>query len=174
MQYSIRIREQLSQVELDGPGEDGRRQLAIDGQTRNVQLSPSGPHQLRIVEDQLATNVHAFSCPEGTWVWANGRSRLVQNGTTRRRASSGDRDAGPRTVTPAMPAVVTEVLVKVGDQVNKNQALVVVSAMKMEMTLTAPHDGTVQAVNTEQGAKVSPGDVLVEIEAAETASDENE
>ncbi len=174
MQYSVQIGEQQSQVQLDGPDSDGQSQITIDEQSRSVQLHSAGPHQLRIVEGQHATNLYAYRGPEGTWVWADGRSRFVQDGATRRRAGGSDRDAGPRTVTPAMPAVVTEVLVKVGDQVQKKQPLVVVSAMKMEMTLTAPHNGTVRAVNTEQGAKVSPGDVLVEVEAAEASANEKE
>jgi biotin carboxyl carrier protein len=50
-------------------------------------------------------------------------------------------------------------------EVVKGEALVVVSAMKMEMTLVAPYSGTVRAVNTQVGAQVSPGEILVEIEA---------
>ena len=65
-----------------------------------------------------------------------------------------------------MPAVVQNVLVEVDQVVDKGQPLVVVSAMKMESTLVAPYPGTVAAVNTEVGAKVNPGDILVEIEAA--------
>ena len=60
-----------------------------------------------------------------------------------------------------------------GDRVRKGQGLVVVSAMKMEMTLSAPYAGTVTLVSTEAGAKVSPGEILVEIEPeAEDASHE--
>ena len=71
-----------------------------------------------------------------------------------------------------MPAVVQDVLVAVGDEVEKGQKLVVVSAMKMESTLVAPYAGTVAAVNTEVGAKANPGDVLVEIEAADEGGDD--
>ena len=62
------------------------------------------------------------------------------------------------------PASVVRVLVEVGREVVKGQGLVVVSAMKMEMTLVAPYSGTVKAVNTLVGAQVSPGEILVEIE----------
>jgi len=59
------------------------------------------------------------------------------------------------------------VLVEKGQEVVKGQGLVVVSAMKMEMTLAAPYSGTVRAVNTQVGAQVSPGEILVEIEACQ-------
>jgi biotin carboxyl carrier protein len=36
----------------------------------------------------------------------------------------------------------------------------------MELTLVAPHAGTVTAIRTDVGAKVNPGEVLVEIAEA--------
>ncbi len=62
---------------------------------------------------------------------------------------------------PTTPAVVVRVLVAPGDRVVWGQAVVVVSAMKMETTLCAPRDGVVQEVHATVGARVRPGDVLV-------------
>jgi biotin carboxyl carrier protein len=70
-----------------------------------------------------------------------------------------------REVTPPTPAAVVRVLVEEGQKVVKGQGLVVVSAMKMEITLSAPYSGIVRAVNTNVGDQVKPGDILVEIEA---------
>lgn len=70
-------------------------------------------------------------------------------------------------ISPLTPSVVVKVLVEVGDVVLKGQPLVVVSAMKMETTLKAPYKGRVKKVNIEAGAKVNPGDVLVDIEPLE-------
>jgi len=58
------------------------------------------------------------------------------------------------------------VMAEVGQQVAKDDGLVVVSAMKMEFTLTAPYAGEVTAVNTKVGDKANPGDILVEIAPA--------
>ena len=66
-------------------------------------------------------------------------------------------------VTPPTPATVIRLMAEVGQEVEKGQPLVVVSAMKMETTLAAPYEGVVKAINTEAGARVSPGDILVEI-----------
>ncbi len=64
-----------------------------------------------------------------------------------------------------MPSVVAAVLVEVGAPVERGQPLLVVSAMKMESTLAAPVAGRVASVRTRVGARVRPGDVLVEIES---------
>jgi biotin carboxyl carrier protein len=66
-----------------------------------------------------------------------------------------------------MPAVVVRILVAEGDLVKAGQGLVVVSAMKMEAVLAAPHGGLVKRINTTLEAKVAPGDILVEIEEGE-------
>jgi biotin carboxyl carrier protein len=67
-------------------------------------------------------------------------------------------------VASPMPAMVISVLTEVGDKVIKGQGLVIVSAMKMETTLFAPFDGTVSKVNTKEGDKVMPADILVDID----------
>jgi acetyl-CoA/propionyl-CoA carboxylase biotin carboxyl carrier protein len=63
-----------------------------------------------------------------------------------------------------MPGTVIAVSADVGDVVTKGQAIVVVEAMKMEHTLTAPFDGTVTAVHAAAGATVALDQLLVVIE----------
>ena len=78
----------------------------------------------------------------------------------------------PQNVTPPMPSVVVKVLVENGDAVTKGQGLVIVSAMKMETTLNAPYDGVVTGIHAEEGGKVMPGDILVDVKKNDD-SDEN-
>mgnify|MGYP001079832476 CR=1 FL=1 len=62
-----------------------------------------------------------------------------------------------------MPGKVVSVRVKDGDKVTKGQALVVLSAMKMETVVTAPMDGTVKRVATHEKEDLAAGDLLLEI-----------
>jgi acetyl-CoA carboxylase biotin carboxylase subunit len=62
-----------------------------------------------------------------------------------------------------MPGKIIKVLVKDGDVVTAGQSLLVMEAMKMEHTLTAPHDGTVSALRAEPGLQVDGGAVLAVI-----------
>ena len=66
-----------------------------------------------------------------------------------------------------MPGSVLAVKVAVGDEVAEGDVLVVVESMKMEMTLTAPHDATVSEVRVAEGDQVKQGQSLVELEAKE-------
>jgi acetyl/propionyl-CoA carboxylase alpha subunit len=69
-------------------------------------------------------------------------------------------EATDRIVTP-MPGKVVQLLVKPGDKVRRGQALAVLEAMKMEHTLTAPADETVESVGVSAGDQVAEGTVVV-------------
>lgn len=84
-------------------------------------------------------------------------------------------DAVPRFVDPAdvvaegsllapMPAAVTDVKVADGDRVSKGDAVVVLEAMKMQHTITAPADGVVSGLAVTVGQQVEAGAVLAVIE----------
>jgi biotin carboxyl carrier protein len=63
-----------------------------------------------------------------------------------------------------MPGTVIRLLVKAGESVRARQPLVVLEAMKMETPLTSPYDAVVRAVHVEEGAAVTAGALLVELE----------
>jgi biotin carboxyl carrier protein len=63
-----------------------------------------------------------------------------------------------------MPGKVIEVLVGEGATVEENARLVVMEAMKMELTIRAPHAGRVKRLPVGVGQLVDAGTVLVEIE----------
>ncbi len=65
-----------------------------------------------------------------------------------------------RIVAP-MPGKVIQVAVKAGQSVRRGEPLVILEAMKMEHTLSAPHDATVEAVDVVLGDQISEGAVLV-------------
>jgi len=66
-----------------------------------------------------------------------------------------------------MPSLVVEVRVKVGDRVEKGQAVVVIESMKTETVLRADAAGMVKAVGCKAGEMVEEGRELVDIEAEE-------
>ncbi len=56
-------------------------------------------------------------------------------------------------------------LVAVGDKVNAGQPVLITEAMKMETEIQAPIAGSVKGVYVVKGDRVTPGEVLIEIEA---------
>ncbi len=72
--------------------------------------------------------------------------------------------AGDNRLTAPIPARVTRVLVKPGQSVAKGAPLMVIEAMKMEITLAAPFDGVVSAVRARLDEMVREGAELVTFE----------
>lgn len=66
-----------------------------------------------------------------------------------------------------MPSLVVDVRVKLGDRVEKGQAVVVLESMKTETVLRADAAGVVKAVGCKNGEMVEEGRELVDIEADE-------
>ena len=58
---------------------------------------------------------------------------------------------------------VVRVVASVGQKVAAGDVLVLLEAMKMELAIRAPHDGTVARIACEAGAIVQPGVPLVEL-----------
>ena len=98
-----------------------------------------------------------FATMQGaTWKFTTPAVRGVAAGT-----------AADGAILSPMPGRVTAVDVAAGDAVTKGQRLVTLEAMKMEHSLTAPFDGTVEELNATTGAQVSEGTVLVKVVRAE-------
>jgi len=66
-----------------------------------------------------------------------------------------------------MPSLVVDVRVKLGDRVEKGQAIVVLESMKTETVLRADTAGVVKAIGCKNGEMVEEGLELVEIEGDE-------
>ena len=75
--------------------------------------------------------------------------------------------AGGGKISAPIPGYVTKLLVEPGDTVKRGQALIVLEAMKMELTLTAPADGMIEAVRAQVGEMVEEGRELILLAAAE-------
>ncbi|TFK42018.1 carbamoyl-phosphate synthase L chain, ATP binding domain-containing protein [Crucibulum laeve] len=71
-----------------------------------------------------------------------------------------------------MPSLVVEVRVKLGDKVEKGQAVVVLESMKTETVLRADAAGVVKAIGCKSGEMVEEGRELVEIEPESEAKAE--
>jgi 3-methylcrotonyl-CoA carboxylase alpha subunit len=117
-------------------GADGS--LRLDGQVRRVSVVRRG-NDITVV---IGGDNHALQ-------------RIDPLAPPRSDAAGSDR------VTAPIPARVTRVLVSAGDTVAKGAVLLVLEAMKTEITLTAPADGIVATVRHAVGDMVEEGTDLV-------------
>ena len=104
-------------------------------------------------------------CSGRTW-WVQSRSGLVELVEQPRFPEVGGGDVVGGQLAP-MPGSIRAVAVAVGDSVVRGQTLVVMEAMKMEHTITAPGDAVVTDIRCGVGDQVDNGQVLVVLEPIE-------
>lgn len=63
-----------------------------------------------------------------------------------------------------MPGKILEIMVKEGDEVEKDQPLAILEAMKMENELKAPISGTIASISAEVGQSLEKNSPILEIE----------
>lgn len=76
-------------------------------------------------------------------------------------AHAGEAEADGGRLTAPMPGKIVAVMVTQGKEVKKGEALVIMEAMKMEHTISAPHDGVVEEVLYGLGEQVTEGAALI-------------
>jgi pyruvate carboxylase subunit B len=83
---------------------------------------------------------------------------IAENSGKRKQASA------PGHVSAAMPGNVVDVLVKEGQNVAAGQAVLITEAMKMETEVHANIGGVVKHIYVAKGDRITPGEILIEIE----------
>jgi 3-methylcrotonyl-CoA carboxylase alpha subunit len=81
-------------------------------------------------------------------------------------AHAGEHEAAGGRLTAPMPGKVVAVIASGGQQVKKGEPLVIMEAMKMEHTISAPSDGLVEEVLYQVGDQVADGAALLAFKAA--------
>lgn len=63
-----------------------------------------------------------------------------------------------------MPGLVLNINVEVGQEVEENDSLLVLEAMKMENNFASPRAGKIKSILVEKGQAVDKGQLLIEFE----------
>jgi biotin carboxyl carrier protein len=63
-----------------------------------------------------------------------------------------------------MPGLILDINVKIGQQVNENDSLLILEAMKMENIITSPRDGIIKTISAVKGKAIDKNELLIEFE----------
>lgn len=109
--------------------------------------------------------VYALRDGDNLWIHVDGRTWLFE-----RVSARGTGKARPGGLSAPIPATVQEVLVADGDTVEEGQVLLVLTAMKMQLEITAPGAGMVGGLQLSPGDQVEAGRVLLRVVAADAGA----
>lgn len=154
--YRVQYGDTAFTAETEGDGV-----VLVDGARCTV--TPFGPSRYRVTApDGRVTVVAVAGAAAALWASTRGRSYDLDVDPSGRARTTARTAAAE--MTPPMPATVVQVLVGVDTRVEAGAPVVILEAMKMELTIRASHSGTVRAVGCAVGDLVRPGTVLVEID----------
>jgi biotin carboxyl carrier protein len=136
----------------------------IGDQEFNVEIIQARDGKLELLIDGKRLTAYVSSDNAKRWVTVDGQTLVLTKSSGARRGSQAGHHAAGELTAP-MPGQIRAVNVSEGDAVAKGQTLLVLEAMKMEIRIHAPQDGTVKKLFVEQNQTVEREQVLIEIEA---------
>ncbi len=152
---------QGDKVDVDARRKGDRLTLEENGETRAWSAIRVGTAEFVVRDDADSGrnhSVHAIRDDSTWWVHVDGRTYRFK-AVVERGGSGG----GGGSLAAPIPATVVEVLVANGERVETDQVLLVLSAMKMQLEIRAPHGGNVADLELQADDPVDGGQQLLTI-----------
>jgi biotin carboxyl carrier protein len=146
---------------------DGGLVVREGGRVLETGVRRISANELRLRVGDRSVRIFLARDGDRTCVAIDGRHYVVSEPRAEAgRPGGADEKAGASglRVKAPMPGKVTKVAVSEGEEVRRNQTLVIVEAMKMENEIKTSIDGVVAKIHVAAGALVDAEKILVEIE----------
>jgi len=163
MKYFVRTHGNEHEVEINQDG------IFLDGKEVQVDWAPVGQTRHSLLIDHRSYEAVAHESDNGYQVIIAGKPFPVEIEDERQRKLSRGRSqllptSGRLNVTAPIPGLIVKVLVEPGNEVEANQPLAILEAMKMENEIRAPRAGTVSEVQTTAGTNINQGEPICTLE----------
>jgi 3-methylcrotonyl-CoA carboxylase alpha subunit len=155
--FIVRLGDDSHRVAVSAGG-----RVHVDAAEPPLEVTPEAPSVYRVDDGTRARRVFVAGTGEARQVFVDGEAYELCAGPEavgRRRASRAAHDL----LEAPMPARVTAILVEPGQAVRRGDVLLKLEAMKMELAVRAPRDGSVTSVSCRVGELVQPGVGLLEL-----------
>jgi len=135
-----------TRLQVEALGAGGEYKLQLDGQTHRLALHPLGSSRYLLEGEQQSRPlwIHGHSRDRIEICWQQQRWTILRHPRfeAAQASSSGDGQ-----VLAPMPGRILDIRVADGDRVQEGDPVIIMEAMKMELTIKAPLDGTVEGLN---------------------------
>jgi len=164
VRYVVQLNEERKTLTLDADGVRYEADPPAHAELSDIEGSPVrlvkiGTHVYRVVAQKRQGRGKYRLWIDGYRFEAEAldeRTRSIRDLSAVRAGPSG-----PAPIVAPMPGLIVRVSVKVGDNVEAGQGIVVMEAMKMENELRATAAGVVKSVEVSVGTAVEKGALLV-------------
>lgn len=144
---------------------EGRFACTINDRHMDVRLLDAGDGRLRFELDGLQLDIRIVEADDWYFLHLPGTGQLIAQALPRFPLADTEGPAGG--YQSPMPGEIVKVLVEPGMRVKSGDSLLILSSMKMENTIAAAEDGTVQEVYVEEGQHVEAGYLMLKMNGHE-------
>ena len=137
-----------------------KTQFVFDGSEYELNSVGYNSDQIQVKVSGKSAEGFVFDGESGVTIFCEGQTTVI---SLSQLDLSVEEESGKLLIAP-LPGYVRQILVAVGDSVQKEQALVIVEAMKMEHTILSPKSGTVVEIFYSEGDQVLEGVELLALE----------
>jgi len=158
MTYSFKLNNQLYNVNIEE--DESTVVVEIDGEEHRVEYTQLDTNLFSIILDGKSLTIGTFKSGKQLQVFYDGNLYELESISGRELSKTGGFGSGLEVISP-MPSRVVKILKKEGDDVEQNEGVVVVEAMKMESELKAPQSGKIKTIKVKEGDAVEANSILV-------------
>ena len=147
--FRLAVAGTTSTLEVDGNGS-----VRVPGRSNPVQVARLDASRFQVALD--GGQLLVYLVVEGAQGWAFADGCVFELDLAPDRPAPTPTTDADRPIAAPMPATVLSVLVEPGQAVRQGDALIVLEAMKMELTLRAPRGGQIETLACGAGDLVKP------------------
>jgi 3-methylcrotonyl-CoA carboxylase alpha subunit len=157
---TISFRDGEALVDVHVRYQRDRWQITVHGETTLARGKQLDDDRLAVEFDDRRLIASVVAVEDKRSIFLHGTTFVLLRDDPLHRVDAGDSHGGG--LTAPMPGKVVALLAQPGQKVDKGMPLLILEAMKMEHTITAPAAGTVKAFCYAVGEQVADGAALVE------------
>ena len=169
-EYTYQVGDEIRTVTVQRSGDNF--EVTVGDATFEVRAQRPEHGKLNLQVGDRRLRAYVASAGEHSYVAMAGQTWVLERHKPEQKRRSGTTGGpGAGSLEASMPGLVLDVLVNEGAVVQRGDTLVLLEAMKMELRIAAPADGTVIQVHCAPGDVVARVQILVEMPAAQAARD---
>lgn len=168
MAYIATLGDKTHKLEVQELEMDHLYRILIDGKEITIDGRKLTAHMYSLLVGNQSFTVDVTTKDDAYTIACAGKSFQLRVIDERRVSRPGEgaaagRDGG-KEIRSFMPGKVVDVLVAVGDEVAKDQGVLIVEAMKMENEVRTTAAGKVKEIRVSAGQAVESGELLIVLE----------
>ncbi|MGB0714321.1 MAG: acetyl-CoA carboxylase biotin carboxyl carrier protein subunit [Phycisphaerae bacterium] len=164
------------QLKLEQTDRDQNREFVLHTEDTSaefeLEILAEGHGRLRMHGQVIPVYAHWQNNKLQLWVEGQIYNFERVDPSAQRATGGGGSSAAQEHILAPMPGTILRVDVKEGDHFEAHAPLVIMESMKMETTLSVPHDGKVLQVLCEAGEMVEMGATLVRVAGHDESEDD--